>query len=103
MSFDQLSALESGRPTYSDDPGFQQLLSELRNKVFALQRNISQLRTDINLLGTRRDTGRVRERVHGLLDKSRELCKDVGEGVKQLQTWEDLSVRKTPSIYPRGR
>lgn len=95
MSFDRLSSLEAqsgGRAGYSDDPGFQQLLHELRTKLRDLEKNILKLRTDVNLLGTRRDTARVRERVHDLLEKSREECRGIGEGVKKLQTWEDLSV-----------
>ncbi|KAG7102902.1 Syntaxin-12 like protein [Verticillium longisporum] len=94
MSFDQLSSLESGsgrRGNYTDDPEFKQLQSELMNKLHSLRRNISKLSSDIDLLGTKRDTPRVRERVHELLEKSRELCKDIGQGVKKLQTWEDLT------------
>lgn len=95
MSFDQLSNLESqpaGLESYSDDPAFKTLLTELRNSLFAFQRTCSQLRTDVNLLGTRRDTARVRERVHKLLEKSRDQCKELGDGVKKLQAFEDLSV-----------
>ena len=98
MSFDRLSSLEaqSGTPGgYSDDPGFQDLLHELRTKLRDLEKNIVKLRTDVNLLGTRRDTARVRERVHGLLETSREQCRGLGEGVKKLQGWEDLSVRQS--------
>ena len=95
MSFDRLSSLEAqsgGAGGYSDDPGFQLLLHELRPKLRDLEKNILKLRTDVNLLGTRRDTARVRERVHGLLETSREMCRGIGEGVKKLQAWEDLSV-----------
>ncbi|KAL5615143.1 hypothetical protein BROUX41_005200 [Berkeleyomyces rouxiae] len=94
MSFDQLSHLESqpgGSETYSDNPGFQKQLTDLRSSLFAFQRTCSQLRTDVNLLGTRRDNARLRERVHKLLEKSRDQCKDLGDGVKKLQSFEDLS------------
>ncbi|KAL2759732.1 hypothetical protein ACRALDRAFT_2096226 [Sodiomyces alcalophilus JCM 7366] len=94
MSYDQLSSLESGtgpRGGYSDDPGFKQLQTELMNKVLGLRRNVSKLSSDVDLLGTRRDTPRVRERVHDLLEKSRETCKDIGQGVKKLKTWDDLT------------
>lgn len=93
MSFDRLSSLEAGAGGYSDDPGFKQLQTELMNKVLGLRRNISKLSSDVDLLGTRRDTPRVRERVHNLLEQSRDTCKDIGEGVKKLQTWKDLTVR----------
>ncbi|PHH55799.1 Syntaxin-12 [Ceratocystis fimbriata CBS 114723] len=94
MSFNQLSHLESqprASEIYSDDPAFKKLLTDLRNSLFAFQRTCSQLRTDVNLLGTRRDTARLRERVHKLLEKSRDQCKELTDGVKKLQSFEDLS------------
>ncbi|KAL2882514.1 SNAP receptor [Colletotrichum sp. CLE4] len=90
MSYDQLSSLEAGRSGrqggYTDDPEFKQLQSQLTNKIFNLRRNIQQLTTDVNILGTKRDTPRVRERVHDHLEKTRDLCKEIGDGVKKLQT-----------------
>jgi hypothetical protein len=104
MSFDQLSALESQPTTtrssdaYADDPEFQRLSQELMTKIFTLIGNISRLSNQIALLGTKRDTERVRERVHDLLEETKETFKDVGEGVKKIQTWEDVSVMP-PSLY----
>jgi hypothetical protein len=98
MSFDQLSALESQPTTarrgdeYTDDPEFQKLSQDLMTKLFTLTGNISRLSNQIALLGTKRDTERVRERVHDLLEETKDTFKDVGEGVKQVQTWEDVSV-----------
>ncbi|KAG9237586.1 putative syntaxin PEP12 [Amylocarpus encephaloides] len=99
MSFDQLSSLESqpttmrrqDDPQYSDDPEFQRLSQELMTKLFTLTGNISRLSNEIALLGTKRDTERVRERVHGLLEDSKDTFKEVGEGVKKIQSWEDVS------------
>ncbi|KAL7623708.1 SNAP receptor [Parahypoxylon ruwenzoriense] len=99
MSFDQLSSIESGsgggrRPnngTYADDPEFSRLSQGLMNKLFHLQGNISKLRSDIGLLGTRRDNPRLRERVHVVLEESTEQFKEVGEGIKKIQTWEDVT------------
>jgi hypothetical protein len=100
MSFDQLSSLESqptttrrqDDPQYQDDPEFSRLSQGLMTKLFSLTGNISRLQNEIALLGTRRDTDRVRERVHDLLEESKDAFKDVGEGVKQIQSWEDVSV-----------
>ncbi|KAF3766631.1 putative syntaxin [Cryphonectria parasitica EP155] len=95
MSFDQLSSLESqsrhNNPGYTDDPEFDRLSQDLMNKLFTLTGNISRLRTEIGHLGTRRDTARVRERVHDLIEESSETFKDVGEGVKKIQTWEEVT------------
>jgi hypothetical protein len=79
-------------PQYSDDPEFQRLSQELMDKLFSLTGNISRLSNEINLLGTKRDTERVRERVHELLEESKDAFKKVGEGVKTIQSWEDVSV-----------
>jgi hypothetical protein len=100
MSFDQLSSLESqpttmrreDDPQYSDDPEFQRLSKQLSEKLFTLNGNISRLSTEIGKLGTKRDTERVRERVHDLLEETKDAFKDVGEGVKKIQSWEDVSV-----------
>lgn len=100
MSFDRLSAVES-QPTsvnqredvrYRDDPDFQQLTDSLSNQLFTLTSNISRLSNQIALLGTKRDTERVRERVHDLLEGTRDGFRDVGEGIKRVQTWEEVSV-----------
>ncbi|RDW60766.1 SNARE protein [Coleophoma cylindrospora] len=99
MSFDQLSNLESQStttrrgddPNYSDDPEFQRLSQDLMTKLFTLTGNISRLSNEIALLGTKRDTERVRERVHDLLEESKEAFKEVGDGVKTIQSWEDVS------------
>lgn len=97
MSFDQLSALESQPTTtrgdgYSDDPEFARLSQSLMNTLFNLTGNISRLSNQVALLGTKRDTERVRERVHDLLEETTDTFKEVGEGVKKIQSWEDVSV-----------
>ncbi|RYP50761.1 hypothetical protein DL769_010909 [Monosporascus sp. CRB-8-3] len=101
MSFDQLSSIESGRRRpannnsnnggYADDPEFSRLSQDLMNRLFHLQGNVSKLRSEISLLGTRRDNPRLRERVHTLLEESTDQFKDVGEGVKKVQTWDDVT------------
>ncbi|EEH18494.1 hypothetical protein PABG_07555 [Paracoccidioides brasiliensis Pb03] len=97
MSFDRLSALEA-QPTrrqdeshYQDDPDFQRLTESLSNRLFTLTSNISRLSNQISLLGTKRDTERVRERVHDLLEETREGFREVGEGIKQVQMWDDVN------------
>lgn len=77
---------------YADDPEFNRLSQDLMTKLFTLTGNISRISNQVVLLGTKRDTERVRERVHDLLEETKDTFKDVGEGVKQIQTWEDVSV-----------
>ncbi|KAK4644922.1 SNAP receptor [Podospora bellae-mahoneyi] len=107
MSFDRLSAAEQGRSgrnynnnqpparssiaggSYTDDPDFTRLYQSLTTKLFKLNGNNQRLSGEISHLGTRRDTPRVRERVHELIEESRDLFKSVGEGVKKIQTWDE--------------
>lgn len=96
MSFDQLGAMEagtrrSGNNDYSDDPDFQRLSQQLSTKLFKLQGNIANLSRDVGNLGTRHDNARVRERVNDLLDESKNMFKDAGEGVKKLSGWQDVT------------
>ncbi|KOS44613.1 hypothetical protein ACN38_g4422 [Penicillium nordicum] len=99
MSFDRLNSLEAQPTTmrrdedtqYRDDPDFDHLAEQLSDQLFTLTSNISRLSNQIALLGTKRDTERVRERVHNLLEETRTGFRDVGEGIKQVQTWEDVN------------
>jgi hypothetical protein len=107
MSFDRLSSLEAqptttrreDDPEYRDDPEFSKLAENLSNQLFTLSSNIARLSNQISLLGTKRDTDRVRERVHDLLQETRDGFKDAGEGIKRLQTWEDVNVRNHMHSY----
>ncbi|KAL7787755.1 t-snare, syntaxin [Trichoderma ceciliae] len=93
MAYERLSSLEAGQSGagYSDDPAFQDLQYELKNKLQSLLSNNRKLANDVNVLGTKKDTPRLRERVHDTMEKSREVCKEIGHGVKKLQTWDDLT------------
>ncbi|KAI9845375.1 MAG: hypothetical protein M1838_001775 [Thelocarpon superellum] len=99
MSFEHASALESqptttrreDDPQYSDDPDFEKLTQSLSSQLFSLSSNTSRVSKQVALLGTKRDTERVRERVHDLLEETREGFKEVGEGVKKIQAWEDVN------------
>lgn len=92
MSYDQLGSLESGRGSgYTDDPEFRELQYDLKNKLQSLLSSNRKLGNDVNVLGTKKDTPRLRERVHNTMEKSREICQEIGDGVKKLQTWEDLT------------
>lgn len=77
-------------PEYADDPEFQRFTSDLSDKLFSLTNNISRLQNQVALLGTRRETDRVRERVQDLLQETGDAFKDIGEGLKKVQAWHDL-------------
>lgn len=100
MSFDRLSSLEAQPtttrrdqdPEYRDDPEFSRFTESLATRLFELTSNITRLSNQIDLLGTKRDTNRVRERVHDLLEETRDGFKEVGDGIKKVQSWEDMNV-----------
>jgi len=100
MSFERSNALESqptnwrreDDPTYADDPEFRRFTQELSDKLFALTSNVSRLSSQVGLLGTKRETERVRERVRDLIEEGSSGFKEVGEGLKKVIAWEDVGV-----------
>lgn len=100
MSFEHTSALESqptnwrreDDPQYSDDPEFRRFTTELSDKLFSMTSNVTRLSNQVALLGTKRETERVRERVRDLIDETAEGFKDIGEGLKRVSAWPDIGV-----------
>lgn len=98
MSFDRSSALESqptnwrrqDDPAYADDPEFDRFTQELSDKLFSLTSNVSRLSSQVGLLGTKRETERVRERVRDLIEEGANGFKDAGEGLKKVINWADV-------------
>jgi len=96
MSFDRLSTLESQPTTsrstgYSDSPEFAQLTTTLSARLFTLTSNITQLNRQLALVGTRKDSEAVRERVTRLLDSTRTGFREISDGVKRAKSWPDPS------------
>lgn len=100
MSYDRASALESqpttmrreDDPQYADDPEFQRFSTNLSDKLFTLTSTVSRLSNQVALLGTRRETERVRERVKDLIEEGSREFKEVGEGLKKVISWPDVGV-----------
>ncbi|TID15604.1 putative snare domain protein [Venturia nashicola] len=98
MSFQRSADLESqptnwrreDDPAYADDPEFTRYTGELADKIFSLTSNVSGLSTQVGLLGTKRETERVRERVRDMIDEGNTKFKEVGEGLKKVIAWEDV-------------
>ncbi|PNS19548.1 hypothetical protein CAC42_7392 [Sphaceloma murrayae] len=91
MSFNDADRLEAQPPgTYADDPEFERFTTQLSDKLFSLTSNISNLSNQIAKLGTKRETERVRERVQDLLEETSDGFKEIGEGLKKVQAWQDL-------------
>lgn len=94
MSFDRLSSLERGQSSssssaaYTDDPAFATLTSTLSARLFTLTSNITQLNRQLKLVGTKKDSETVRDRVSRLLDETRKGFREVSDGVKKAQAWD---------------
>ncbi|RVD81256.1 uncharacterized protein DFL_009127 [Arthrobotrys flagrans] len=96
MSFARLSTLESQPTTdrstgYSDDPEFQRLTQSLSSRLFNLTSNITKANHILSLLGTKKDSQETRDRLQKLLSETRDGFKQIGEGVKKVQLWENVS------------
>ncbi|KAK6338314.1 hypothetical protein TWF730_002377 [Orbilia blumenaviensis] len=96
MSFARLSTLESQPTTdrstgYSDDPEFQRLTQSLSSRLFNLTSNITKANHILSLLGTKKDSQETRDRLQKILSETRDGFKQIGEGVKKVQLWENVS------------
>ncbi|KAK6517340.1 hypothetical protein TWF281_003996 [Arthrobotrys megalospora] len=96
MSFARLSTLESQPTTsrstgYSDDPEFHRLTQSLSSRLFNLTSNITKANHILSLLGTKKDSQETRDRLQKLLSETRDGFKQIGEGVKKVQLWENVS------------
>jgi hypothetical protein len=77
---------------YSDSPEFERLTQDLSDKLFTMTSNNNRLQKQVELLGTKRETARVRERVQDLVEETSNGFKDIGEGLKKVSAWPDLGV-----------
>lgn len=96
MSFNRLPSLEAPPTTdrssgYNDDPAFATLTVSLSSRLFTLTSNITQLTRQLALIGTKKDSETVRDRVKRLLDDTRKGFVEVSDGVKKVQNWDDPS------------
>ncbi|KAK9454532.1 t-SNARE [Dipodascopsis uninucleata] len=76
---------------YSDAPEFDGQANKLSNQLFTLTSNISTLNRLLSMFGSKKDSHEVRERVTNLTEETRDLCKVLGEEVKHLQSWTDVT------------
>jgi hypothetical protein len=107
MSYDRSSNLESqptnwrreDDPQYQDDPEFNSFSQQLSDRLFELTSNVSRLSSQIALLGTRRETERVRERVKDFIEEGSNGFKQAGEDLKKIIQWDDVGVSTYSSLH----
>ncbi|KAK9325466.1 t-SNARE [Lipomyces orientalis] len=81
----------SGSGGFSDSPEFDSVANRLSNQLFTLTTNISTVHRLLGMVGTKKDSHEIRDRVSSLTDDTRELCKSLGDDVKFLQSWTDVT------------
>ena len=81
-------------PSYHDDPDYDSLTSSISHKLSTLTSNVTQLGRQVALLGSKRETDRVRERVQDLIEETGSEFKDVGDGLKKAGVWPDLNAHQ---------
>ncbi len=100
MSFNDLNDLE-GHPTeYSDEiqsPEFVNLTKSISAKVFKLSSNVTLVHRYIGLLGTPRDTEKMRTSLMDTLTRTQKLTKDLLPNIRELSRWD------AEEVGPNGR
>jgi hypothetical protein len=102
MSFNDLNDLEA-QPAepYSDQPSsspeFTDLTKSISIKIFNITSNVTLVHRYIGLLGTPRDTEKMRTSLIDTLTKTQKLTKDLLPSIRELSRWD------TEEVGPNGR
>jgi t-SNARE complex subunit (syntaxin) len=92
MSFNDLNDLESQSDSYSNQPlaspEFTRLTKSISQKIFTMTSNIALVHRYIGLLGTHRDTERMRSSLMDTLAKTKNMSKDMVPDIRTLNRWD---------------
>src|SRR5271155_2701414 len=93
MSFNDLNDLEA-QPTSSDpsatstSPEFTSLSKSISHKLFSITSNVALIHRFIGLLGTPRDTDKMRSSLMDALSKTKDLSKELVPDIRSLAHWD---------------
>lgn len=100
MSFNDLNDLEE-QPTECCDeaqsPEFVNLTKSISAKVFKLSSNVTLVHRYIGLLGTPRDTEKMRTSLMDTLTRTQKLTKELLPNIRELSRWD------AEEVGPNGR
>lgn len=91
MSFNDLNDLEAQPEEYSDEtqsPEFNNLTKSISNKIFKLSSNVILVHRYIGLLGTARDTEKMRTSLMDTLSKTQNITKELLPNIRDLSRWD---------------
>ena len=91
MSFNDLNDLEdqSGSfATSSASPEFTRLTKSISQRIFSITSNVALIHRFIGLLGTTRDTDKMRSSLMDTLAKTKDVSKDLLPDIRTLARWD---------------
>ena len=92
MSFNDLNDLEAQPTSYSDQerpsPEFANLTKSISQKIFTITSNVALIHRYIGLLGTPRDTDKMRASLMDTLSKTKDITKDLIPKIRTLSRWD---------------
>jgi syntaxin 7 len=92
MSFNDLNDLEAQPSSFSDpattSPEFTRLTKSISQKIFTITSNVALVHRYIGLLGTARDTDKMRTSLMDTLTKTKNTSKDLVPDIRALSRWD---------------
>src|ERR1700737_4934325 len=92
MSFNDLNDLEAQPSSFSNptnaSPAFSSLTKAISQKIFSITSNVALVHRYIGLLGTPRDTDRMRSSLMDTLGKTKTIIKEIVPDIRQLSRWD---------------
>jgi syntaxin 7 len=92
MSFNDMNDLEAQPTSYSDNatssPEFARLTKSISQKIFSITSNVALVHRYIGLLGTPRDTDKMRASLMDTLNKTKDITKDLIPNIRTLSRWD---------------
>jgi t-SNARE complex subunit (syntaxin) len=99
MSFnelDNLQDLEAQAGGFSDDleppAEFTQLVRSISQNIFQITSNVASIHRSVGLMGTPRDTDKMRATLMDLLAKTRDISKDMIPQIRTLSAWDPTEI-----------
>lgn len=87
-----MNDLEAQPTSYSDQasasPEFSRLTKSISQKIFSITSNVALVHRYIGLLGTPRDTDKMRASLMDTLNKTKDITKDLIPNIRTLSRWD---------------
>jgi syntaxin 7 len=92
MSFNDMNDLEAQPASFSDQPpsspAFSNLTKSISQNIFNITSNVALIHRYIGLLGTPRDTDKMRASLMDTLTKTKDITKDLIPKIRTISRWD---------------